>query len=236
MHKTILAFSAAALALGGAGAALADHHGAKRGPMAADMDGNGELTLAELRAHGAQRFARMDANGDGQIDATDRQARHADRFARIDADGNGELSAAEMQAAHQARMAKRAEHRAERQAKRFDRMDTDKSGGVSQAELEAAHAARQEARAENREGRKGMRGMRGKRAMHARHMLGMADANGDRIVTRTEFDASIDAHFAKIDTDGSGTITAEERKAAHAQMMQRMKMHRGMHHGDKPEG
>ncbi len=239
MRKTILTLSAAALALGGAGAALADHHGDKRGPMAADTDGNGELTLAEVRAHAAQRFARMDANGDGQIDAADRAARQAEHFAKADTDGNGELSPAEMKAAREARMAKRAERRAMRQAKRFDRIDADNSGGVSQAELEAAHEARAEHRAkrgsQGHEGRMAMGAMRNPRAMHARHMLGMADANGDKVVTRAEFDASVTAHFAKVDTDGSGAITAAERKAAHEAMMKRMKERHGQHRGgDKP--
>ena len=52
-------------------------------------------------------------------------------------------------------------------------------------------------------------------------MLRRADANGDKIVTKDEFDAVVEARFARFDTDGSGTITAEERAAARAQRQER---------------
>ena len=32
-----------------------------------DADGNGEITQAEVKAHGEARFAKADANGDGKI-------------------------------------------------------------------------------------------------------------------------------------------------------------------------
>ena len=91
MNKTILALSAAALALTGT-TAIAQHRGAHN----PDTDGNGSVTLTEMQAASAERFARMDANGDG------------------------ELTAAEMQAAREARKADRPERgeRSERRAKR----------------------------------------------------------------------------------------------------------------------
>ena len=60
MNKTILALSAAALALTGT-TAIAQHRGAHN----PDTDGNGSVTLTEMQAASAERFARMDANGDG---------------------------------------------------------------------------------------------------------------------------------------------------------------------------
>ena len=115
MNKTILALSAAALALTGT-TAIAQHRGAHN----PDTDGNGSVTLTEMQAASAERFARMDANGDGVINAADRQARGAQMFARADANGDGELTAAEMQAAREARKADRPERgeRSERRAKR----------------------------------------------------------------------------------------------------------------------
>ena len=80
MNKTILALSAAALALTGT-TAIAQHRGAHN----PDTDGNGSVTLTEMQAASAERFARMDANGDGVINAADRQARGAQMFARADA-------------------------------------------------------------------------------------------------------------------------------------------------------
>ena len=112
MNKTILALSAAALALTGT-TAIAQHRGAHN----PDTDGNGSVTLTEMQAASAERFARMDANGDGVIDAADRQARGAQMFARADANGDGELTAAEMQAAREAR---KAEQQQERQKARAD--------------------------------------------------------------------------------------------------------------------
>jgi len=57
------------------------------------------------------------------------------------------------------------------------------------------------------------RGMRGGRVMH-----GMADTDGDKAVTRAEYDAALKAHFAKADADGNGAISAAEHTAARAAM------------------
>lgn len=43
----------------------------------------------------------------------------------------------------------------------------------------------------------------------------MADANGDKTITKAEFRAAAEARFAKADTNGDGTISADERKANH---------------------
>ena len=100
MRKLTLTISAVALALGGAGMAVASHHG---GNQSADANGDGITTLAETKAKADERFAKMDANGDGQLDAADREAKRAARFSAADTDGNGELTLAEMTAAREAR-------------------------------------------------------------------------------------------------------------------------------------
>ena len=99
-------------------------------------------------------------------------------------------------------------------AEHFQRMDTDGSGGLSQDELKAMHEARGE-----RGGKRG-HGMRGGRGGHrgGMHMLRMADTDGDKSVTRAEFDAALAAHFAKADANGDGAISAEERKTMHETM------------------
>ena len=57
-RKTIaLTLSAAALALAGGSAALADNHGRTK----ADANGDGRVTLAEMQSHATAMFARMDA-------------------------------------------------------------------------------------------------------------------------------------------------------------------------------
>ena len=218
MNKRTLILSAAALLLAGTGIAVAAQPAGDRSP---DANGDGVISLEEAKAKAAQRFARMDINNDGQLDKSDREAKRAARFEATDTNGDGELSQAEMTAAREARMAQQAERRAERQAARFARLDTDDSGGVSKAEMLAAHEARGERRGQRGEMRQGRggdaKGMH--RGMHrGMRMMRQADTNKDQVVTRAEFDAAIEARFAKVDTDNSGTITAEERKAARETM------------------
>ena len=227
MNKTFLTLSAAVLALTGT-AAIAQHRGGEN----PDTDGDGRITLAEMQATSAQRFARMDANGDGVLNANDRAAVGAEMFAQADTDGNGELTAAEMKAAHEARKANRPERgdradrrgrrggdRSARMAEHFAKADTDQSGGLSQAELAAMHEAR------------GERGKRGNRGGKRGGMFLSADANGDQAISRAEFDAAVQARFAKLDSDGNGAISAEEREAHKAERRAERQAKRGERRG-----
>ncbi|WP_271439864.1 hypothetical protein [Pontixanthobacter luteolus] len=216
--KITLALSAAALALVG-GTAIAAQQNDRRG---ADANGDKIVTLAEHNAHADTMFARLDADGNGIINAEDRAARKEARFARLDADGNGEVTKAEMDAAASERRAKRAD----RADARFARLDTDNSGGISAAEMEAAREMRSERRGKRgdrmeargkRGGDKMARGNRGKRGKQGMAMLRQADTNGDKAISRAEFDAAMTARFQKMDTDNSGSISQEERQAARAE-------------------
>lgn len=228
--KTIaLTLSVAALALAGGSAALADNHGKTR----ADANGDGQISLAEMQSRHAAMFARMDANSDGVIDADDRAVRQAARFAAMDADKDGEVTPAEMQAAGEARRAQRRERMAERRETtterrdaRFARLDTDNSGGLSQAEMAGAREARGD-RAERRGQRSERMGPMGRGGRGGHAMTGMmlrtADTDKDGAITRAEFDNALATHFARVDADGNGAITAEERQAAHTQMRAQMR-------------
>ena len=216
--KITLALSAAALALAG-GTAIAAQQNDSRGP---DANGDKVVTLAEHNAHAATMFARLDADGNGIINAEDRAARKEARFARLDADGNGEVTKAEMEAA----AAERRAQRADRADARFARLDTDNSGGISAAEMEAAREMRSERRGKRgdrmearseRGGDKMARGHRGKRGKHGMAMLRQADTNGDKAISRAEFDAAMTARFQKMDADNNGSISQEERQAARAE-------------------
>ena len=55
----------------------------------------------------------------------------------------------------------------------------------------------------------------------------MADANGDRALTRAEFEAAALKHFATADADNDGRITAAERDAAMAKMRAARAAHAG---------
>lgn len=220
MRKLTLTLSLGALALGGASAAFADHHGGKgAGP---DANGDGVVTMEEAKAHGANMFGRMDANGDGVINAEDRTARQAQRFAMMDANGDGEVSLEEMQAAHQARRSKMQERGMAMRGEMFARADTDGSGGLSEAEMRAMHQARaggMHAGMGDHDGGMKRGHDRGERGMA---MLRRGDTDGDGNVTRAELEASVIARFNRADTDGSGTITAEERAAARSTMKEHM--------------
>lgn len=245
MKTFALTLSAAALALAGGTAALADNHG-KRAPA-------GPTTAGEIRTQAAATFERMDVNSDGVINAADRAAGQAQRFAAMDADNDGQVTLAEMQAAAEARGNRRpagqaeptAERRAamsERLAARFAQLDTDNSGGLTLDEFTAprqprANRAERPARADRAErraargdraeqrGHRGDRMARGGRGGYGmgQMILRMADTNNDGSVTRAEFDTAVEAHIARLDANGDGTITAEERQAAHAEMRTQMR-------------
>ena len=42
-------------------------------------------------------------------------------------------------------------------------------------------------------------------------MFRMADANGDGVVTRAEYQAAVDARFAQMDANGDGVLASDER-------------------------
>ena len=219
MRKLTLSLAAAALALSGGTYAIAQADGpAKRGP---DTNGDGVVTKAEMTASMEQMFARMDANSDGVINADDRTARKAERFSQLDADGDGEVTQAEMDAHRQMREARREQRREQM----FARLDTDNSGGISAEEMAAGRDQWHERRGKRGGGeRMGRHGTRGDRMGHrgmgrmGGMMLNMADTDGDKSVTKAEFEAAAATHFAQVDTNGDGQITAAERQAAHEKM------------------
>jgi hypothetical protein len=176
MKKLMIGLSAGALAL--AGTAFAAHH---EGHAKADADGDGVITRAEMQAHSAAMFARMDANSDGKLDQTDRDARRAERrtkmFDKLDADGNGSISRDEFMAFEREgkrghrmgkhdgeghgkhhRWGKRGGHHG---MKMMKMADTDNDGAISQAEFTAA----------------------------AEQRFAAADTNGDGQLTKEERDA-----------------------------------------------
>ncbi|QAY79461.1 hypothetical protein [Sphingosinicella sp. BN140058] len=126
-----------------------------RGLAAADLDGNGEITAAELRSAAQQKFAEADADKDGKLTGEElprrgrggHRGRHHDgppppatpqpgvaaeaapqpSRPKLDADGDGAVTAAEFAVGFEAR---------------FARADADHNGIVSAAELAAARPQR----------------------------------------------------------------------------------------------
>ena len=145
--KVLLIGAAAALAFGGA--ALAQD--GRRGPMAADTDGDGRLSQAEFVASALARFDGNDANRDGVITTDEVQAAMQARrgemreriFAALDADSDGMISRAEFEASGDRRAERGAgagrrggHHR--RGGRGFGRIEAD---GVTRAEAETRAAA-----------------------------------------------------------------------------------------------
>lgn len=205
MLKTTGIALAAVLAF--AGAASAQDGRSSR----ADRDGDRRVSLAEMQARAAERFARFDLDRNGQLTREERRTgretvraqrvaqqseragqrgeRRAARLARLDVDRDGQLSPSEAPP---------------RLQERFSQLDADRSGGLSAAELQARRSQ-----------------MRGQAAGRARGQGAQSrdparvrpDANRDGVVTLAETQARIAARFARIDADRDGFLTREERRA-----------------------
>lgn len=169
-----------------------------------------------VAAYAAQGdHGKWDGDGNGTISKQEALAMAAAHFAKMDADGNGVLNADD-------RKAKQKEH--------FAKIDSNGDGAISEDEFMARHAMHDE----NKDGY-GKKRFRKRDSADAHHMgggralamLAKADKDGDRSVTRAEFDAAVAEHFAKVDKDGNGEISAEERRAAHEAMGRMHRRHGG---------
>ena len=102
-------------------------------------------------------------------------------------------------------------------AEMFDRADTNRDGMISRDEWHAGAARLAEMRGHDGPMMGG--GMHGRPMM--RHMAMMADADGDRALSRDEFTKRALDHFDRVDANHDGKISAEEREQAHAAMRER---------------
>jgi Ca2+-binding EF-hand superfamily protein len=118
-------------------------------------------------------------------------------FDRMDVNKDGKLDRADREAMH-AKIA----------AEMFDRTDANHDGMISRDEWNAGAAKMAEMH--------GGPGMRGRPMM--RHMGMMADTDGDRAISRDEFQKRALEHFDRVDANHDGTISAAEREQAHAAM------------------
>ena len=181
--------------------------------------GGGAIATAAIAAAVAfaapGQMGKADTNGDGSLSKAEVTAMANTHFAKMDVNADGQINAADREA---------------RQKAKFGEIDTDKNGSISEAEFTAAHAARISERGERGEGK--MRGYHDGRSHHGMgkghhgggmKMLKMADANGDKTITKAEMTAAVDAHFAKADTNKDGQISSAEHDAMRSAMRERMK-------------
>ena len=167
---------------------------------------------AQVGAHVATMFQRLDTDRDGFITRAEGQAAKAERGAR------------KMQ-----RTANRSpEQRAARRAAAFDRLDSNRDGSISRAEFAAAPGGEQrrlKVRTDNNadggmQRRRMMRRMAGGMGMGGlgSRMFDMADVNRDSRVSLQEATAAAYRRFDTADANRDGQITREERMQVRQQM------------------
>ncbi len=182
--------------------------------------GGGAVATAAIAAAVAfaapGQMSKADTNGDGSLSKLEVTAMANTHFTKMDVNADGQINAVDREAKHKAK---------------FGEIDTDKNGSISETEFTAAHAARMAERGERGEGK--MRGHHEGRGHHGEgkghrggggmKMLKMADANGDKTITKAEMTAAVDAHFAKANTNKDGQISSAEHDAMRSAMRERMK-------------
>ena len=160
-------------------------------PQARQMRFAKPETRAEMQAHVAKMFARLDANRDGFVTREETQAMHAQIAAKM-----------------QQRMAQRAQNGGADRSKAFDRIDSNHDGMISRVEFASAPRPH------------GMMMMR-MAGMHrglGGQMFDMADLNKDGRVSLAEAQQAALQHFDRADLNHDGILTPEERQQAHQLM------------------
>ncbi len=152
----------------------------------------GGLAFAQDGVPGPRRG---DANGDGRVSQAEFLAASAERFSRGDANGDGTVTPEEVRAAMTAR-------REEVRAQMFTRLDANGDGSISRSEFDQGSAGRLEGR--------GRPGGRGPGRGHRRHGGGEFATGGDG-VTAAEAQARAAAMFSRMDTNGDGYLSADDR-------------------------
>ena len=141
----------------------------------------------------AKFIAQYDSNQDGTVTTEEIQAARVAEFQQADINANGSLELQELQADMES---KQAEH----QATRFAQIDTDGNGQLSVAEFQDSHPRTDT-------------GM-------ATTLFGLADQDKNETLSLEEFTAlrspegHVWHHFAQLDSDGDGVISAAEYTAA----------------------
>ena len=139
-----------------------------------------------MDVRGEKMFERFDSNNDGRVTKAEADAVFATKSVDIAHAGPGDL---------------KPKHNWDALVSRFD---SNKDGAISKAEFDAAHAKRAD-RVADRRSKRGFGGA----------MFSMADADKDGRVTLAEATAAATAHFDRVDTNRDGTLSPDERRAAH---------------------
>jgi Ca2+-binding EF-hand superfamily protein len=185
-----------------------------------DTNGDGRISLDEYLATATTRFKGIDAQNKGSIDAADiasspetvKRDQHMAQFMikRLDTAGQGYVTQDEFLAAAK---------------KRFARLDKKGDGRLTPDELTgprwsqhahgtpAATASATAATASDTPANNRAQFAQ-KRAQFAQKHFDALDTNHDGVVTEDEYLAAATAKFKKLDTEGSGKVTAQELAAS----------------------
>ncbi len=231
MKKSALTALAVSIAVGGLGlttVASAQPRGDKMPSFEMfDTNGDGVITLAEIEAIGAEKFAKSDTNGDGFLDADELNGQmmmtrgegrrgmglgHGQEGAKWQKGGRGDTEL--MQAQRGERMDLAIKHM-------LERADTDGDGKLDADELKAQMMARGEGRrgmgrGHGQEGANWQKGGHGNAGMmQAQHgNAGMMQAqHGKRM------GMAIENMLERADADGDGKLSMEEAHPAKAGQM-----------------
>lgn len=226
--KKLLVGGAAAVAILGAGAAFAGTaQPAKPGVKGHRAHAMKAASRADVQAHVAAAFAKLDTNHDGFITLAELNQRVNQReqkveqraarfdpskaFDRIDANHDGKITTAEAEAAHsqhaQAKGGKPAQAHASAVGGFFARADANKDGVVTRAEFDTI--------GQQMKARMMQAGM--KRGGMADRLFAASDINKDSRVTLAEMQQAALARFDRADLNHDGTITPQERQQKHQQ-------------------
>lgn len=156
----------------------------------ADADGDGAITVAELRADFARAFAGFDTDGDGEIEPEEVSRYETETLPEMGRfgfrPGGGAAFGPGM--------------------RRQGRLDRGQGGGRTGLRSRGGHNWAMQAGA----ARFGL--------LPIAHPIMDADVDFNRGVTRDEFDAAAGRRFNQLNVSGSGRLTLEELRAARAQL------------------
>lgn len=148
--------------------------------------------LAFAAPDGPQRFAAADLDRDGQVAAAEIQQVARQRFAAFDVNGDGSIAGAELELMHETRSGRGGWDR-----HRGDRQRESRNAGPDAQAAPAPKPATVQQAAAPQQARPG------------------GDFDGDGAISLAEFQRRIATRYMLLDTDGNGTVSAEELKAVH---------------------
>ncbi|MFT7053236.1 MAG: Ca2+-binding EF-hand superfamily protein, partial [Psychromonas sp.] len=180
-----------------------------------DSEGNGTLSpeefdaAANLGRQGRPSFAQLDVNKDGFLSKDEVRGRLLANFDKVDSDASGTLSGDEFNA--RIKMDRHG-HKGDRPT--FEQLDSNGDGTLSADEFNARV-------------KMGKQGKKGDRGHHP--SFEQLDLNHDGFLAKDEVRSRLLANFDKVDSDASGTLSADEFNARVKMGKQGKKGDRGHH-------